>query len=240
MNDTTGLDTEPLDMSSHDQTPDMSMDNAVSIRDAAAIAGVTEKTIRRWIKSGRLPAMKLGGQYRITIAALETASTATIEGNVQDIREVSTQQTAPGHDSPRVDMSEGLDTGHDESGHATESVDLAPLTALIDDLTRRNADLAAAAAMWQTRAAHLENEIKQLQAGTPEATEKPTETPTIAPESPQTNETAPTGIRKHGGAECGADRVDIVMPGHDSDNGDAVEEIEAVYLRRQCVEARDL
>jgi excisionase family DNA binding protein len=159
----------------------MSMDNAVSIRDAATIAGVTEKTIRRWIKSGRLPAVKLGGQYRITIAALETASAATPEGDVQDTLPTSTQRLDTGHDSPRVDISEGIDTGHGEGRHA-DPVDLAPLTALIDDLTRRhaeqiddfarrNADLAAAAAMWQTRAAHLENELKQLTAGTPETSE---------------------------------------------------------------------
>ncbi len=43
---------------------------------------------------------------------------------------------------------------------------MAPLTTLIDDLTRRNADKSAAAAMWQTRAAHLENQLKQLSAGT--------------------------------------------------------------------------
>ncbi len=45
------------------------------------------------------------------------------------------------------------------------TIDLAPLTDLIDDLTRRNTDLAATAAMWQTRAAHLEDQIKQLATG---------------------------------------------------------------------------
>jgi phage antirepressor YoqD-like protein len=54
-----------LDTSPHDQTPDVSLDNAVSlnnavsIREAATRVGVTEKTIRRWIKSNRLHAVKL-------------------------------------------------------------------------------------------------------------------------------------------------------------------------------------
>ena len=69
-----------MDTSTHDQAPDISMDNAISIRDAAIVAEVTEKTIRRWIKSGRLPAVKLGGQYHIVAADLETAMAAGPDG----------------------------------------------------------------------------------------------------------------------------------------------------------------
>jgi excisionase family DNA binding protein len=197
-------DTGHMDTSTHDQTSDMSMDNAVSIRHAAAIAHVTEKTIRRWIKSGRLPAVKLGGQYRITIAALESARTDVLEGDVQNIDVVSTHHPDSGQDFPRVNMSEGVDTVHGE-GRQADAVDLAPLTALIDDLTRRhaeqiddftrrNADLAAAAAMWQTRAAHLENELKQLTAGETQPQAEP-EPATVSPGSPESDRTEPSGIR---------------------------------------------
>jgi excisionase family DNA binding protein len=155
------------------------------------MAAVTEKTIRRWIKSGRLHAVKLGGQYRITAADLESAQAAISESDVQGVHSVSTQSLDTGHDSPGVDISESLDSGHRQS-ERVDIVDLAPLTDLIDDLTRRNADLAAAAAMWQTRAAHLENELKQLTAGDsqPDAYETATE----APESPQRDDPEPTGI----------------------------------------------
>lgn len=64
------------------------------------------------------------------------------------------------------------------------TVDLAPLTDLIDDLTRRNADLAAAAAMWQTRAAHLENQLLQLTASTTDSDTEP-EPNTVDTEGPQ-------------------------------------------------------
>jgi len=187
------LDTGHLDMSSHDQTPDMSLDTSLSIREAATRADVTEKTVRRWIKGGRLHALKLGGQYRITLADLDRARDTPSEGHVHP---AGTHDLDSGHTSPRVDMSEGLDTGQGEGRHASDPVDLAPLTDLIDDLTRRNADLAAAAAMWQTRAAHLENELKQLTAGNvvPENAPEPN---TVAAEGPQVlqeRDPAPTGV----------------------------------------------
>jgi len=147
---------------------------------------VTEKTVRRWIKSGRLHALKLGGQYRITIADLERAVDMS---DVSNVHPASTPNMDTGHDSPRVDMSEGLDTGQADGRQVSEAVDLAPLTDLIDDLTRRNADLAATAAMWQTRAAHLENQLKQLSAG-----ESEPETPSEAGGSSQTSDTEPHGF----------------------------------------------
>jgi len=180
-------------MSSHDQTPDMSLDTSLSIREAATRADVTEKTVRRWIKSGRLQALKLGGQYRITLADLDRARDTPSEGHVHP---AGTHDWDSGHTSPRVDMSEGLDTGQGEGRHASDPVDLAPLTTLIDDLTRRNADLSAAAAMWQTRAAHLENELKQLTAGTsePETDQEPARMDPEQPRAPQASETASTGV----------------------------------------------
>ena len=187
------LDNGHLDMSPHDQTPDMSLDTSMSIREAAARADVTEKTVRRWIKSGRLHALKLGGQYRITVADLERAMDMP---DVSSIRPAPTHQPDSGHDSPRVDMSEGLDTGQGEGRHAAETIDLAPLTDLIDDLTRRNADLAAAAAMWQTRAAHLENELKQLTAGNvaPENAQEATHDDAKGPQLLLENDPVPTGL----------------------------------------------
>jgi len=179
-------------MSPHDQTPDMSLDTSMSIREAAARADVTEKTVRRWIKSGRLHALKLGGQYRITVADLERAMDMP---DVSSIRPAPTHQPDSGHDSPRVDMSEGLDTGQGEGRHAAETIDLAPLTTLIDDLTRRNADLSAAAAMWQTRAAHLEQRLLAIEASAVPVDRDREETAPEAVGSPQASDPAPTGLR---------------------------------------------
>ena len=43
---------------------------AVSARDAARIVGVNERTIRRWIRAGVLPAVRDGAAYRIDLDEL--------------------------------------------------------------------------------------------------------------------------------------------------------------------------
>jgi|SRR5579859_2351950 excisionase family DNA binding protein len=43
----------------------------VSVREAARIAHRSEETIRRWIWSGRLPAVKRGTSYRVDVRHLE-------------------------------------------------------------------------------------------------------------------------------------------------------------------------
>jgi len=183
------LDTGQIDTSPHDQTPDVSLDTAMSIREAATQANVTEKTIRRWIKSGRLHAIKLGGQYRITVADLETARAA---GDVHDVQITSTQRPDTGQDSPLVDMSSRLDSGHGghgQGGQANAPVDLAPLTDLIERQAQELQRLTETATMWQFRARQLEDQLKQLTAGEPVPQTVPE-----APRSPESNETGPRGL----------------------------------------------
>ena len=43
----------------------------LTVREAARRAGRSEETIRRWIWSGRLPAVKRGTSYRIDVVHLE-------------------------------------------------------------------------------------------------------------------------------------------------------------------------
>ncbi len=189
MSDDPRLATGHLDMSSHNQTPDMSMDNAVSVRDAAAIVDVTEKTIRRWIKSGRLHALKMGGQYRITVADLELASVASPEGDVHDDRPVSSRWVDTGRDSPRVDMSEGPDSGHGQ-GRPADTVDLAPLVDHIAGLERQVQQLTEAATGWQIRARQAEDRLLELSAG-----ETSPATSSEAVGSSETNEAGVQGLR---------------------------------------------
>ena len=42
-----------------------SLDPLLDIPTVAAVCGVSEKTVRRWIQAGELPAAKLGNQWRI-------------------------------------------------------------------------------------------------------------------------------------------------------------------------------
>lgn len=178
------LDNDQLDISPHDQTRDMSLDTSMSIREASVVADVTEKTIRRWIKNGRLHAVKLGGQYRITVADLDRAQDTSVQTG-------DMQRPAMGHDSPRVDMSSRLGTGHDEGRHAGASIDLIPLVDHIADLERQVGQLTETSTMWQIRAMQAEEQLKQLAATVSDEQEVVSE----AVESPQSDERPTTGIR---------------------------------------------
>ena len=178
-------DTGHLDMSPHDQALDMSLDTSLSIREAATRADVTEKTVRRWIKGGRLHAVKLGGQYRMTLADLDRARDTPTEGSVHP---AGTHDVDSGRSSPRGGMSDDLDTGHGLGRH-TDPVDLAPLTDLIRDQNRRIEELSSAAAFWQVRAHQAEEQLKSLTAG-----ETPPEAASEAPQSPERDGSTPTGL----------------------------------------------
>lgn len=49
----------------------MVAEHELTVRQAARRAGRSEETIRRWIWSGRLPAVKRGTSYRIDVVHLE-------------------------------------------------------------------------------------------------------------------------------------------------------------------------
>jgi excisionase family DNA binding protein len=42
----------------------------ITIAEAAVRLGVSEKTVRRWIRDGKLPAVRMGSQIRIPLGAL--------------------------------------------------------------------------------------------------------------------------------------------------------------------------
>lgn len=86
-----------------------------------------------------------------------------------------------------------------DGGRQDPTVDLASLADLIEDLTRRNADLSATAAMWQTRAAHLEDQLKQLTAGGDNHHE--------AVESPESGASPEHGSTVEGDADRGSESV---------------------------------
>jgi excisionase family DNA binding protein len=168
-----------MDTSTHDQTSDMSADTAMSIRETAEMAGVTDKTVRRWIKSGRLHAVKLGGQYRITVADLEHARDT-------DTQTLDTGGVATGQDSPRVDMSNRLDSGHERD--VQPPIDLAPLVDHIASLERQVGQLTETSTMWQVRALQAEERLQQLTATITTSDESGTDTTTDTTESDDTTD----------------------------------------------------
>ena len=156
----------------------------VTVPEAARILGVTTDAVRSRLRRRTLPGVKVAGEWHVPLAELHDTRQDARQDNQPS--PTGTQQDTP---DPQQDATVERQEGQQDTDRVTTVVDVAPLADLIDDLTRRNADLAAAAAMWQTRAVHLEDQLKQLSAGeiVPQTVPDP-------PGSPQTNETGPRGL----------------------------------------------
>lgn len=113
---------------------------------AAAVTGHSERTIRRWIKTGRLRADKTADGYRIAEADL-----AAVTGHTNGHRPGGPVTGAVTGQAP------GPVTGH-PPGH-DRAEDTAALVGLVRDLQAQLLQTTAAAAMWQERARHLEQQL---------------------------------------------------------------------------------
>jgi len=154
---------------------DTSLSTPLSIRDAADLVGVTEKTIRRWIHRGWLQAEKVGGQYRIDHGSVEQARLGTRPEAVST--PVSRHETVP---MSTVQI-ERVDTGQQAM---STGVDIRPLVDHIASLEGKVQELTEAATLWQFRARHLEEQIKQLTAGDVAPDHTSQDQRTASPEAP--------------------------------------------------------
>jgi excisionase family DNA binding protein len=144
----------------------------MSARQAAAWCGVSEKTVRRWIASGKLPAEKVDGAFRV---AADTLHQLRARGNGHaahppnphaDIAADSRTDNAAG---PDMSAPQGADPAAVEAAH---------LAALVAQLHRENVELAGRVGFYQARIQDLEGRVKLLTAGTPaEATPTPPQRP---------------------------------------------------------------
>ena len=148
------------------ETPDRHRQaSTVSVAEAAHALGISHDALRSRLRRGSLEGFKDGDEWRVVLPV-----------DRQPTGDVPPQQAATGNET-------GSPTGSPTGN------DLSPLVDLVERQAAELQRLAASNAMWQTRAAHLENQLKQLTAGNV-APENATE----ATESPQTNEPAPTGV----------------------------------------------
>lgn len=78
----------------------------LGVKDAAAILNVSEKTIYRWIKQGKLPAYRINDQYRFNRAELlEWATSCKLSVSPEILRETE------GSESPLPRLDESLRAG---------------------------------------------------------------------------------------------------------------------------------
>ena len=68
----------------HEEEP-IVYDELVSTSEAAAITGVTTKTIRRWINEGRLAAVRHGRHFRVSRRSLMKARHVCTEKSAHDV-----------------------------------------------------------------------------------------------------------------------------------------------------------
>ncbi len=165
----------PRNTSPHDGAPGTYHDT-VPVHDAARLLGISENAVRARLRRGSLSGVKIGTSWYVSLHDVEVPAVHHTSQH-----DTSPDDTTPGDGTHRTRTTTSHDIPDDARGVA--------LVELVADLSRRNADLAAAAAMWQTRAAHLEDQLKQLTAG-----EAPPETVPEPPGSPQTNETGTRGL----------------------------------------------
>ncbi|MDP9471959.1 MAG: sigma-70 region 4 domain-containing protein [Chloroflexota bacterium] len=121
----------------------------VPIEEAAARLGITVNAVRQRIKRGTVEGYKTPAGW---VVVVERPTIAT---------DHTTRPTKP------------RPTTTDQAGN----VDLAPLAAVIADLTRENRQLAEAAAIWQVRAVQAEERLKQLTAGSDTRADAPQGSP---------------------------------------------------------------
>src|SRR5215210_4822059 len=144
------------------------MSPVLSARAAAARRGVSDRTIRRWIASGRLKADKVAGEFLIDLEELDAL----------------TGHAAAAAAAPRrgPDSTAASDTGGSRLGAApaaAPSVDVSGLIAVIERQQAQLLERTEAAAMWQTRALMLEERLALTAPQAP--VDAPTATPAVEP-----------------------------------------------------------
>lgn len=116
----------------------------LSARESAAYCGVSEKTIRNWIASGRLSAEKSAGSFRIDQEALDA---------------LRSERLHPPQGAESASAELRADVGPQGAEGSAVVAGLAGLVALVDRLTAENRQLAESAAMWQERARILDERL---------------------------------------------------------------------------------
>ncbi len=133
------------------QDADSRSSRGLSVAAAADRLGVTPDTVRGRLHRGTLYGEKVGAEWRVFLPDAEAPAAD---------RQATQQPPAAAQQGATVDQQAAT-----VARQATDRADDGPLVDLVSDLARRNEELAAAAAMWQARAAHLEERLLALGTG---------------------------------------------------------------------------
>src|SRR5215212_6609960 len=124
------------------------MSTHVSAAEAARMYGLSDKTVRRWIKAGKLRADIRDGAYLVApdeVSALASRVSA----------HTSVPTSAPGTDMPAEDVRPSKPAGADTFSSGNND----PLLTIIRELKAELLQTTAVAAMWQERARVLSDQL---------------------------------------------------------------------------------
>lgn len=138
----------------------------VSTTTAAKLHDLAPRTIRKRLAAGTLPGQQVNGVWMVAT----TADELLIKGLDPEAVRLDAEGAAPAPETapaPKQPAESNPDRAVPESASGPDrtSPDLTPIAQTISELARRNEELAAAAAMWQERALHLEARLEALPPG---------------------------------------------------------------------------
>jgi len=145
--DMTDRPTDQDDRPPVDHRPTTADHAPVPIEAAATRLGITVNAVRQRVKRGTLEGYKTPAGWVVVVDRPTTDRPPT----------TATDQRPTSGDQPTNQRPTTTDQA--------PTVDLAPLAAVISDLTRENRQLAEAATAWQVRAMQAEERLTQLTAG---------------------------------------------------------------------------
>lgn len=124
----------------------------INTADAARVYGIAQRTVRKRIDAGELEAMKMGGAWMVSASRAEVVAAG--------IAIPDAEPDGAGEGPTLAGTAAQAAGGHDRAAPGM-AVDLSPLVALVEQLTRENREAVAAAAMYQERARVLEERLDQ-------------------------------------------------------------------------------
>jgi DNA-binding transcriptional MerR regulator len=137
----------------------MDREGLVSVSEAARIAGVTARTIRRWASAGLLP---YEPSERGRLVDADTARTLAADSNhVRADAERTIRRRSAGRrtDNDRADSGSSADNGHDPPALLATLAQLAERTRKVDELEQERAELYGRLGFYQARVADLEQRL---------------------------------------------------------------------------------
>jgi hypothetical protein len=138
----------------------------VSTSTAAKLHDLAPRTIRKRLAAGTLPGQQVNGVWMVAA----TVDELLLKGLDPETVALDTQGAAPAPETApdpeeSAESTRGRAVPRADGGPDRSGPDLTPIAQAMSELARRNEELAAAAAMWQERAMHLEARLEALPPG---------------------------------------------------------------------------